>query len=68
MPKKMAVIDYDLCDPYQCSSDGYCAAAANCQRKLIEQEAPYEKPDPPMMCIGCGTCSLECPLGAVKMV
>mgnify|MGYP005656707603 FL=1 len=68
MPKKIALIDYDLCDPTKCSKDGYCKSADNCMRHLIEQEAPYEKPDPPMMCLGCGVCTIECPLGAVKMV
>ena len=68
MPKKTAVIDYDLCDPTKCSKDGYCKSADNCMRKLLTQAAPYEQPDPPMMCLGCGVCTVECPRRAVKMV
>jgi len=67
MPKKIAVIDYAVCQPELCE-DGRCKAAEACPRKQLLQELPYEAPEPPMICIGCGVCALECPKKAVKMI
>lgn len=59
MPSKTAVINYQLCDPTQCDG-GICAAVMACERKVLKQDSPYEKPDPPMLCVGCGTCVPAC--------
>ena len=67
MPKKTAVIDYEKCSPGYCEK-GICAAVLVCSRGVLTQEGPNEKPDPPMMCIGCGICTQACPKGAVLMV
>jgi len=48
--------------------DGICAAALVCKRKVLRQEEPYEKPDPPMMCVGCGDCVQVCPGKAVIII
>jgi NAD-dependent dihydropyrimidine dehydrogenase PreA subunit len=67
MPKKTVVIDYQRCCPEKCV-DGVCAAVLICNRKVVHQEEPYETPDPPMMCVGCGACVLVCPENAVIMI
>ena len=68
MPKLVAVIDYEACQPELCEH-GICRAIQVCPRKLLKQEVPFEKPDPyPNMCVGCAVCVQACPKNAVKMV
>jgi translation initiation factor RLI1 len=68
MPKKMAVVNYNKCQPRQCDS-GVCAAALACPHKLLKQEMPYEAPMPdPSICRGCGKCVLACPLKAMELM
>ena len=66
--KKMAIIDYNKCDPGRCE-DGKCPAVEACPRKLLIQEAPGEKPMPnPSICQACGDCVRACPLKAIIIV
>ena len=44
MPKKTAVIDYQNCEPKYCEN-GVCEAVMACQRKVLRQGEPFEKPD-----------------------
>lgn len=67
MPKKTAAIQYQHCDPKFCA-DGVCLAVVACKRKVLKQDAPFEKPDSPMVCVGCGVCVLACQLQAVLLV
>lgn len=63
MPGKMALVDYNRCQPEQCES---CAAAAACTRKLLVQEEPHQAPlMNPSLCKGCGDCIRACPLKAI---
>jgi translation initiation factor RLI1 len=68
MPKQVAVIDYQRCEPKLCEA-GVCQAALVCPRKLLKQEEPFEMPDPyPNMCLGCAICVRACPKEAVQMI
>ena len=68
MPKRVAIINYQICEPGQCES-GVCQAIISCPRHLLSQEEPFEKPDPyPNMCKGCAICVPACPKGAIQMV
>ena len=68
MPKQVAVIDYQRCEPALCKS-GICLAVQACPRKLLKQEEAFEMPDPyPNMCTGCAICVQACPKKAVQMV
>lgn len=67
MPTKTAVINYQKCKPGNCK-DGLCAAVLVCERKVIKQEAPYEKPDPPMLCVGCAACVAACQNKAIILI
>ena len=68
MAKKVAIIDYAVCEPGICEQ-GICQAIAACPRKILKQEEPYEQPDPyPNMCLGCGVCLQACPKKAVRLV
>lgn len=68
MPGKVALVEFDKCDPAKCA-DGVCAAVLACPRKLVKQEAPSEVPMfHPSTCKGCGDCARACPQKAVKVV
>ena len=65
MPSKMAIIDFNKCNPKDCE-DGICKAAVACERKLMVQEAPYEIPmTDPFLCKGCADCARACPAKAI---
>jgi ATP-binding cassette, sub-family E, member 1 len=67
MPRKIALVSYDKCNPDSCEH-GVCAAAAACTRRLLKQEAPREAPMPhPTLCRGCGDCVRACPFGAIQI-
>lgn len=66
MPKPKAVVDLDLCHPEQCP-DGVCRAIAECDRRVLKQEAPYEAPYADFdLCRGCMKCFTACPVRAIK--
>ena len=67
MPKKIAVIAYDKCNPEICEN-GICLAVDVCKHKVMKQEKPFEKPDPPLICVGCGICVQACSKGAVVLI
>jgi translation initiation factor RLI1 len=68
MPKQVAVINYQRCEPALCEA-GICQATLACPRKLLKQEAPFEMPDAyTNMCVGCAICVQACPKEAVKMI
>jgi translation initiation factor RLI1 len=67
MSKKIAVVNYQKCKPEDCKG-GVCTATIACKRKSLLQEIPFEMPDSPMICVGCGDCVQACPLEAVIMV
>lgn len=67
MPKKIAVIDYQKCKPESCQ-DGICLAVSACQKRTLKQEAPYEQPEPPIICVGCGTCVQACDQAAIILL
>ena len=67
MPKQMAMLDYERCQPEKCDK-GICLAVSACPNNILKQEAPYEMPDlDPAMCVGCGLCAQACPLKAVRL-
>ena len=67
MPKPQAAIDSGKCHPEKCNG-GICIAALACPTKTLKQDAPYEIPFPLGLCRGCGICTLECPLEAIRMI
>ena len=67
MPKKTAVIVYDKCDPQLCDG-GECSAVRECDMAVLKQEEAFEKPDFPIICIGCGKCVRACMQGAVILM
>jgi translation initiation factor RLI1 len=68
MPKQVAMIDYQSCEPALCEN-GVCQAARACPRKLLKQEEPFEMPDPyTNMCMGCAICVRACPKKAIQMI
>jgi len=67
MPKKIALVVYDRCQPGKCEK-GICLAVQACKHKLLKQEAPYEIPmTEPSICQGCGDCAKACPLKAIRI-
>jgi len=66
MPKQIAVVDYETCQPGQCDK-GMCVAVLVCPTKTLKQEAPYEAPYPLGLCRGCAQCALACPFKAIRM-
>lgn len=67
MPKKTAVLNYQNCQPEDCEN-GVCSAVIVCRRHVLLQEEPYEKPDPPLMCVGCGICIPACSRKAIILI
>ena len=67
MPSKIAMVDFNKCQPDMCEN-GVCLAAKACEKKLMKQLEPYE---PPMMrgsmCKACTDCVKACPLGAISI-
>ena len=67
MPSKIAMVDFNKCQPEQCEN-GMCLAAKACDKKLMKQLEPYE---PPMthasMCKACSDCVKACPFDAISM-
>jgi translation initiation factor RLI1 len=67
LPGKMALVQFDKCDPCQCK-DGVCSALLACKHKLIKQEKAGEIPlFSPGSCTGCGDCVRACPRKAVQI-
>ncbi len=67
MPSKMAIVDFNRCDPRKCEN-GICQAVLACERKLLKQEAAYEIPmTNPFLCRGCADCVRACPENAIKI-
>ena len=67
MMRKMAMVDYNRCNPKECDK-GICAAAQACELKLLQQDTPYEMPmADPFSCRACGDCQRACPLKAIKL-
>ena len=68
MGGKLALVDYNKCDPSRCEG-GVCAAVKACPRKLLVQEAPYEAPmTDGFPCKACGDCAQSCPVKAILIV
>jgi len=68
IPVKMALVNYNKCQPDKCNG-GICVAVLACSHKLLKQEAPYEIPmTDPFICQGCGDCVRACPLKAIEIV
>ncbi len=69
MAKKVAVVDYNMCDPERCDN-GVCIAALECEHGSLVQDGAYETPEvnPAKWCHGCAKCSTACPLKAIRMV
>jgi translation initiation factor RLI1 len=66
--KPVAVVDYALCRPYECSEDGKCPACKECKYKVLKQEEVGEPPYQFGLCRGCATCATVCPRKAIKMM
>lgn len=68
MPSKMALVDFNKCNPKLCNN-GVCTAAEACPRKLLKQEKPNEPPmTDPSACRACADCVRACPRKAIKIV
>ncbi|OGN87542.1 MAG: hypothetical protein A2Z74_06585 [Chloroflexi bacterium RBG_13_46_9] len=68
MPSKMALVDFNKCDPEFCAG-GVCLAAKACPRKLLKQEKPDQPPmTDPSACRACADCVRACPKKAIKIV
>jgi len=66
MPSKIAIVNYNKCDPKECK-DGICKAVSACSKKIIKQEEPYETPFiNASLCSGCYECMAYCPKGAIE--
>jgi translation initiation factor RLI1 len=68
MTKKLALLDYNKCQPEKCEN-GVCVAAQACPSKLLKQDTPYTVPLPePFACRACGDCTRACPQQAIRIV
>ena len=68
MSKRMVVVNYRKCQPEKCDG-GICLAVLACPQRVLQQEAPYEMPDPnPAMYVCCGSCAQACPAKAIQMI
>jgi NAD-dependent dihydropyrimidine dehydrogenase PreA subunit len=68
MPSKMALVDFNKCDPEFCAG-GKCLAVKACPRKLLKQEKPSQPPmTDPMACRACADCVRACPKKAIKII
>ena len=66
MSAKIALIDYNRCDPKECK-DGICKALSSCSKKNIKQEEPYETPFiNTNLCTGFYECITACSKGAIE--
>jgi translation initiation factor RLI1 len=66
MPKPVAVVDPQLCQPERCEG-GVCRAMAECERNILKQEEPYQVPYADFsLCRGCMKCYSACPVAAIK--
>jgi len=68
--KSVALIDYKICSPNECSPDkGICAAVEACSKTVLEQiDGPFEPPVVDQnMCLACGDCVEACPLDAIRI-
>jgi translation initiation factor RLI1 len=71
MARKNAVINFATCFPHTCDRiHGKCQALDACNKKLLEQEDPFDQPIlmSEAMCHGCGACKKACPLHAIDIV
>lgn len=60
MPRKVVLLNYQVCDPESCP-DGVCSAAQACCRQVLKQPAPHQLPElQPGMCLGCADCLPLC--------
>ncbi|MFC1978977.1 hypothetical protein ACFLVP_03215 [Chloroflexota bacterium] len=67
MPSKIAMVDFNKCQPDKCT-DGVCTAARACEKKLMKQLEPYETPmTQGSMCKACSDCVKACPFDAVTI-
>ncbi len=65
--RKVALVDYNRCQPEKCAA-GVCAAAQACPAGLLRQDEPYLVPmSDPFSCRTCGDCVRACPLKAIQM-
>jgi translation initiation factor RLI1 len=68
MPGKMALLDFNKCQPEGCQG-GICAAALACPSRLLKQDSPGSIPEPePSFCRACGECVRACPRDAFRII